>query len=79
MWEAGSCSANVGCGHACFPYLQDHVGSIQSLLKRHEDFERVLLVLKKRVNAVNEHGYQLVERGHFASDTYVFDFHFSFI
>ncbi|XP_053239381.1 spectrin beta chain, non-erythrocytic 5 isoform X2 [Podarcis raffonei] len=49
--------------------LEDHVGSIQSLLKRHEDFERVLLVLKKRVNAVNEHGYQLVERGHFASDT----------
>ncbi|CAI5763942.1 spectrin beta chain, non-erythrocytic 5 [Podarcis lilfordi] len=49
--------------------IEDHVGSIQSLLKRHEDFERVLLVLKKRINAVNEHGYQLVERGHFASDT----------
>ncbi|XP_062974523.1 spectrin beta chain, non-erythrocytic 5 [Elgaria multicarinata webbii] len=48
--------------------LGDHVDSVRSLLKRHEDFERVLLVLKHRANAANEHGEQLIGRGHFASD-----------
>ncbi|XP_042315999.1 spectrin beta chain, non-erythrocytic 5 [Sceloporus undulatus] len=47
--------------------LGSHVDSVRSLLKRHEDFERVLLGLKHRANIVNEHGEQLVERGHFAS------------
>ncbi|KAJ6667277.1 hypothetical protein lerEdw1_017255 [Lerista edwardsae] len=49
--------------------LGDHVDSVRSLLKRHEDFERVLLVLKHRVNAINEQGEQLSEKGHFASET----------
>ncbi|XP_061467332.1 spectrin beta chain, non-erythrocytic 5 [Rhineura floridana] len=48
--------------------VEDHMDSVQSLLKRHEDFERVLLVLKQRANAANKNGEQLVERGHFASD-----------
>ncbi|XP_053169097.1 spectrin beta chain, non-erythrocytic 5 [Hemicordylus capensis] len=48
--------------------LGDHMDSVRSLLKRHEDFEKVLLVLKHRADTVNEHGEQLVERGHFASD-----------
>ncbi|XP_044291663.1 spectrin beta chain, non-erythrocytic 5 [Varanus komodoensis] len=48
--------------------LGDHVDSVRSLLKRHEDFQQVLLVLKQRANAANEHGEQLIERGHFASD-----------
>uniref|UniRef100_A0A8D2KX84 Calponin-homology (CH) domain-containing protein n=1 Tax=Varanus komodoensis TaxID=61221 RepID=A0A8D2KX84_VARKO len=52
--------------------LGDHVDSVRSLLKRHEDFQQVLLVLKQRANAANEHGEQLIERGHFASDMYVF-------
>nr|XP_016847800.1 PREDICTED: spectrin beta chain, non-erythrocytic 5 [Anolis carolinensis] len=46
----------------------NHVDSVRSLLKRHEDFERVLLGLKHRANLANEHGEQLVERGHFASE-----------
>ncbi|KAL7992423.1 hypothetical protein Chor_016679, partial [Crotalus horridus] len=49
-------------------FLQDHVDSTQSLLKRHEDFEQVLLVLKRRANAANGQGEQLIERGHFACD-----------
>ncbi|XP_039179841.1 spectrin beta chain, non-erythrocytic 5 isoform X3 [Crotalus tigris] len=48
--------------------LGDHVDSTQSLLKRHEDFEQVLLVLKRRANAANGQGEQLIERGHFACD-----------
>ncbi|XP_077178896.1 spectrin beta chain, non-erythrocytic 5 isoform X2 [Paroedura picta] len=48
--------------------LGDHVNSVRSLLKQHGDFEQVLLMLKHRVDAVNEHGEQLVERNHFASD-----------
>ncbi|XP_062823236.1 spectrin beta chain, non-erythrocytic 5 [Anolis carolinensis] len=48
--------------------LGNHVDSVRSLLKRHEDFERVLLGLKHRANLANEHGEQLVERGHFASE-----------
>uniref|UniRef100_A0ABM5FN35 Spectrin beta chain, non-erythrocytic 5 n=1 Tax=Pogona vitticeps TaxID=103695 RepID=A0ABM5FN35_9SAUR len=49
-------------------YLGDHVDSVRSVLKRHEDFESVMMVLKHRADAVNEHGEQLVENGHFASD-----------
>ncbi|XP_063174452.1 spectrin beta chain, non-erythrocytic 5 [Candoia aspera] len=48
--------------------LGDHMDSAQSLLKRHEDFEQVLLVLKHRANAANAQGEQLIERGHFACD-----------
>ncbi|XP_060118338.1 spectrin beta chain, non-erythrocytic 5 [Heteronotia binoei] len=48
--------------------LGDHVNSVRSLLKQHGDFEQVLLMLKHRVDAVNEHGEQLMERNHFASD-----------
>ncbi|KAK9409730.1 spectrin beta chain non-erythrocytic 5-like [Crotalus adamanteus] len=50
--------------------LGDHVDSTQSLLKRHEDFEQVLLVLKRRANAANGQGEQLIERGHFACDSW---------
>ncbi|XP_054825905.1 spectrin beta chain, non-erythrocytic 5 [Eublepharis macularius] len=48
--------------------MGDHVNSVRSLLKQHGDFEQVLLMLKHRADAVNEHGEQLVERHHFASD-----------
>ncbi|KAM6459310.1 spectrin beta chain, non-erythrocytic 5 isoform 3-T3 [Liasis olivaceus] len=48
--------------------LGDHMDSARSLLKRHEDFEQVLLVLKHRAKAANDQGEQLTERGHFACD-----------
>ncbi|XP_058018130.1 spectrin beta chain, non-erythrocytic 5 [Ahaetulla prasina] len=48
--------------------LGDHMDSTQSLLKQHEDFEQMLLVLKHRTNAANGQGEQLIERGHFACD-----------
>ncbi|XP_015746137.2 spectrin beta chain, non-erythrocytic 5, partial [Python bivittatus] len=48
--------------------LGDHMDSARSLLKRHEDFEQVLLVLKHRAKAANDQGEQLIERGHFACD-----------
>ncbi|XP_026559809.1 spectrin beta chain, non-erythrocytic 5 [Pseudonaja textilis] len=48
--------------------LGDHMDSTRSLLKQHEDFEQVLLVLKHRTNAANGQGEQLIERGHFACD-----------
>ncbi|XP_060544187.1 spectrin beta chain, non-erythrocytic 5 [Pantherophis guttatus] len=48
--------------------LGDHMDSTQNLLKQHEDFEQVLLVLKHRTNATNAQGEQLIERGHFACD-----------
>nr|XP_056707864.1 spectrin beta chain, non-erythrocytic 5 [Euleptes europaea] len=48
--------------------LGDHVNSVQSLLRQHGDFEKVLLMLKHRADALHEHGEQLVERNHFASD-----------
>ncbi|KAH0620636.1 hypothetical protein JD844_021299 [Phrynosoma platyrhinos] len=59
------------CSHEAFlrtDSLGSHIDSVRSLLKRHEDFERVLLRLKHRANTVNEHGEQLVEQGHFASE-----------
>ncbi|KAL8169455.1 UNVERIFIED_CONTAM: hypothetical protein K2H54_049413 [Gekko kuhli] len=52
--------------------LGDHVNSVRSLLKQHGDFEQVLLMLKHRADAVNEHGEQLVEKNHFASEMYMF-------
>uniref|UniRef100_A0A8C3S247 Calponin-homology (CH) domain-containing protein n=1 Tax=Chelydra serpentina TaxID=8475 RepID=A0A8C3S247_CHESE len=45
--------------------LGDHVDAVHSLLKRHEDFERLLMALKQRAEVMNEHGEKLVENRHF--------------
>ncbi|XP_009997918.1 PREDICTED: spectrin beta chain, non-erythrocytic 5 [Chaetura pelagica] len=47
--------------------LGDHVDAVRSLLKQHQEFEKLLVVLKKRVEALNENGVNLVESRHFAS------------
>lgn len=47
--------------------MQDHVDAVRSLLKQHREFEQVLMALKRRVEALNENGVNLIESGHFAS------------
>ncbi|KAM7109778.1 LOW QUALITY PROTEIN: spectrin beta chain, non-erythrocytic 5 [Ciconia maguari] len=47
--------------------LGDHVDAVRSLLKQHQEFEQLLLVLKRRVEALNENGVNLIENRHFAS------------
>ncbi|XP_013926348.1 PREDICTED: spectrin beta chain, non-erythrocytic 5-like [Thamnophis sirtalis] len=68
--EVGSILAAISSHEAFFQTdnLGDHMDSAQSLLKQHEDFEQVLLVLKRRINATNGQGEQLIEMGHFAFD-----------
>ncbi|NWJ06160.1 SPTN5 protein, partial [Crypturellus undulatus] len=47
--------------------LGDHIDAVRSLLKRHGEFEQLLMVLKKRVETLNENGVKLIENRHFAS------------
>ncbi|XP_069714086.1 spectrin beta chain, non-erythrocytic 5 [Phaenicophaeus curvirostris] len=47
--------------------LGDHVDAVRSLLKQHEEFEQLLVVLKRRIEALNENGVNLIENRHFAS------------
>ncbi|XP_071600765.1 spectrin beta chain, non-erythrocytic 5 [Heliangelus exortis] len=47
--------------------LGDHVDAVRNLLKQHQEFEQLLMVLKRRVEALNETGVNLIERKHFAS------------
>ncbi|KAM6274075.1 spectrin beta chain, non-erythrocytic 5 [Porphyrio hochstetteri] len=46
--------------------LGDHVDAVRSLLKRHQEFEQLLMALKRRVEALNENGVNLIESRHFA-------------
>ncbi|XP_071665312.1 spectrin beta chain, non-erythrocytic 5 [Patagioenas fasciata] len=57
-------------GHEAFlrgDDLGDHVDAVRSLLKQHQEFEQLLMALKRRVEALNENGANLIESGHFAS------------
>ncbi|NXW82166.1 SPTN5 protein, partial [Alopecoenas beccarii] len=57
-------------GHEAFlrgDDLGDHVDAVRSLLKQHQEFEQLLMVLKRRVEALNENGVNLIESRHFAS------------
>ncbi|XP_075281439.1 spectrin beta chain, non-erythrocytic 5 isoform X3 [Opisthocomus hoazin] len=57
-------------GHEAFlrgDDLGDHVDAVRSLLKQHQEFEQLLMVLKRRVEALNENGVNLTESRHFAS------------
>ncbi|XP_027530020.1 spectrin beta chain, non-erythrocytic 5 [Neopelma chrysocephalum] len=57
-------------GHEAFlrgDDLGDHVDAVRSLLKQHQEFEQVLVALKRRVEALNENGVNLLESRHFAS------------
>ncbi|NXO67199.1 SPTN5 protein, partial [Phainopepla nitens] len=57
-------------GHEAFlrgDDLGDHVDAVRSLLKQHQEFEQLLMALKKRVEALNENGVNLLEGRHFAS------------
>ncbi|NXY31360.1 SPTN5 protein, partial [Pomatorhinus ruficollis] len=57
-------------GHEAFlrgDDLGDHVDAVRSLLKQHQEFEQLLVVLKRRVEALNENGVNLIESRHFAS------------
>ncbi|CAM5151113.1 unnamed protein product [Natator depressus] len=47
--------------------LGDRVDAVRSLLKRHEDFEQLLMALKQQAEVMNEHGEKLVKNRHFAS------------
>lgn len=47
--------------------LGDHVDAVRSLQKQHQEFEQLLMVLKRRIEAFNENGADLIESGHFAS------------
>ncbi|KAM6073898.1 spectrin beta chain, non-erythrocytic 5 [Chlamydotis macqueenii] len=57
-------------GHEAFlrgDDLGDHVDAVQSLLKQHQEFEQLLMALKRRIEALNENGVNLIESRHFAS------------
>ncbi|XP_027737533.1 spectrin beta chain, non-erythrocytic 5 [Empidonax traillii] len=57
-------------GHEAFlrgDDLGDHVDAVRSLLKQHQEFEQLLVALKRRVEALNENGVNLLESRHFAS------------
>ncbi|NWT70613.1 SPTN5 protein, partial [Prunella himalayana] len=57
-------------GHEAFlrgDDLGDHVDAVRSLLKQHQEFEQLLIALKRRVEALNENGVNLLESRHFAS------------
>ncbi|KAM9654132.1 spectrin beta chain, non-erythrocytic 5 [Morphnus guianensis] len=57
-------------GHEAFLQgddLGDHVDAVRSLLKQHQEFEQLLMALKRRVEAINENGVNLTESRHFAS------------
>ncbi|NWZ66645.1 SPTN5 protein, partial [Acrocephalus arundinaceus] len=57
-------------GHEAFlrgDDLGDHVDAVRSLLKQHQEFEQLLVALKRRVEALNENGVTLIESRHFAS------------
>ncbi|NWY43671.1 SPTN5 protein, partial [Sylvia atricapilla] len=57
-------------GHEAFlrgDDLGDHVDAVRSLLKQHQEFEQLLVALKRRVEALNENGVNLIESRHFAS------------
>ncbi|KFQ58276.1 Spectrin beta chain, non-erythrocytic 5, partial [Pelecanus crispus] len=57
-------------GHEAFlrgDDLGDHVDAVRSLLKQHQEFEQLLMVLKRRFEALNENGVNLIESRHFAS------------
>ncbi|XP_053802113.1 spectrin beta chain, non-erythrocytic 5 [Vidua chalybeata] len=57
-------------GHEAFlrgDDLGDHVDAVRSLLKQHQEFEQLLMALKRRVEALNENGVKLLESRHFAS------------
>ncbi|NXY15062.1 SPTN5 protein, partial [Atrichornis clamosus] len=57
-------------GHEAFlrgEDLGDHVDAVRSLLKQHQEFEQLLMALKRRVEALNENGVNLLESRHFAS------------
>ncbi|NXK06704.1 SPTN5 protein, partial [Herpetotheres cachinnans] len=57
-------------GHEAFlrgDDLGDHVDAARSLLKQHQEFEQLLMALKRRVEALNENGMNLIGSRHFAS------------
>ncbi|XP_043929471.1 spectrin beta chain, non-erythrocytic 5 [Protopterus annectens] len=59
-------------GHEAFIKINDlgdTVDTVQSLMKRHEDFESLLKVLDQRIAGLQERGTALVQRPHFAADT----------
>ncbi|NWW62036.1 SPTN5 protein, partial [Ifrita kowaldi] len=57
-------------GHEAFlrgDDLGDHVDAVRNLLKQHQEFEQLLMALKRRVEALNENGVNLLDSRHFAS------------
>uniref|UniRef100_A0A8C0U202 Spectrin beta, non-erythrocytic 5 n=1 Tax=Cyanistes caeruleus TaxID=156563 RepID=A0A8C0U202_CYACU len=55
-------------GHEAFlrgDDLGDHADAVRSLLKQHQEFEQLLMALKRRVEALNENGVTLIESRHF--------------
>lgn len=47
--------------------LGDSLDSVESLLKKHEDFEKSLTAQEEKINALNEFATKLIEGNHYAS------------
>lgn len=48
--------------------LGDSLDSVESLLKKHEDFEKSLAAQEEKIHALNEFATKLVEGQHYAAD-----------
>ncbi|XP_077320667.1 spectrin beta chain, non-erythrocytic 5 isoform X3 [Lithobates pipiens] len=68
--EADSVNATLSSHEAFLRVddLGDQLDTVQSLLNRHKQFEKVMDVLKNRVDGLRTNGETLVKNDHFASD-----------
>lgn len=48
--------------------LGDSLDSVESLLKKHEDFEKSLAAQEEKINALDEFATKLIEGQHYAAD-----------
>lgn len=48
--------------------LGDSLDSVESLLKKHEDFEKSLAAQEEKIHALNEFATKLVEGNHYAAE-----------
>lgn len=48
--------------------LGDSLDGVESLLKKHEDFEKSLAAQEEKIHALNEFATKLVEGNHYAAE-----------
>jgi spectrin alpha len=51
--------------------LGDSLDAVESLLKKHEDFEKSLAAQEEKIHALDEFATKLIEGGHYASDNVI--------